>query len=217
MNFDNSTQKAKEALTQALAALEESAASPRAATKAPPPNPGYAMWEAGIYYMADGFTSESTKPIVQWIIEKNLLPDSERPEELTLIINSPGGSVHAAFALIDTLRGSAIPVKTVGMGLIASCGLLTFMAGTKGRRFLTPNTSILSHQYSWGSGGKEHELFARVKEFELSSARMMEHYKKCTGMSEKKIREVLLPAEDVWLSAEEAVKHGIADKVIEIL
>jgi ATP-dependent Clp protease protease subunit len=164
-------------------------------------------------YFADGFTNESTKPVVSWIIEKNLLPDSERPKELTLIINSPGGSVHAAFALIDTMKGSAIPVKTVGLGMIASCGLLTFMAGAKGKRILTRNTSILSHQYSWGSGGKEHELFARVKEFELSTERMIEHYKRCTGMTEKKIREFLLPAEDVWLSAEEAVKHGIADKI----
>ena len=116
--------------------------------------PGELMWNAGIYYMADGFTFDSTKPIVQWIIEKNLLPSNERPKELTLIINSPGGSVHAAFALIDTMKGSAIPIKTVGLGLIASCGVLTFMAGTKGRRILTPNTSILSHQYSWGSSGK---------------------------------------------------------------
>jgi len=197
-------------------ALESNAASPGGpAPSGPPLQPGMLLWESGIYYMCDSFTNESTKPIVNWIIEKNLLPDSTRPKELTLVINSPGGSVHACFALIDTMKGSAIPVKTIGLGMIASCGLLTFMAGAKGKRFLTPNTSILSHQYSWGSGGKEHELFARVREFELSSERMMEHYKKCTGMTEKKIREVLLPAEDVWLSAEEAVKHGIADKIVE--
>ena len=178
--------------------------------------PGMMMWEAGVYYFADASTYESTKPVVQWIIEKNLAPNSERPKELTLIINSPGGSVHAAFALIDTMKGSGIPIKTVGLGLIASCGILTFMSGAKGKRILTPNTSILSHQYSWGSSGKEHELFARVKEFELSTARMIAHYKKCTGMTEKKIREVLLPAEDVWLSAKEAVKHGIADKIKEV-
>jgi ATP-dependent Clp protease protease subunit len=179
-----------------------------------PLQPGVMMWEAGIMYFSDGFDSNSTKPVIQAIIEKNLLPDSSRPKELTLVINSPGGQVHSAFALIDTMKGSAIPVKTVGLGMIASCGLLTFMSGTKGRRVITPNTSILSHQYSWGSVGKEHELFARVKEFELSTARMMDHYKKCTGLSEKKIREILLPAEDVWLSAKEAVKYGIADKIV---
>ena len=180
----------------------------------PPKQPGMLMWDAGIHYFSDPFTSDSTKPVIQWIIEKNLAPRNERLKELTLVINSPGGDVHSAFALIDTMKGSAIPIKTVGLGLIASCGILTFMSGTKGKRIITPNTSILSHQYSWGSGGKEHELFARVREFELSSKRMIEHYKKCTGLTEKKIREVLLPAEDVWLSAKEAVKYGIADKIV---
>ena len=210
MNID----KLHKAIGEMGQALEENGASP-AGPPGPSKPPGQALYESGIYYFADGFTQESTKPVVNWIIEKNILPDSERPKELTLIINSPGGSVHAAFALIDVMKGSALPIKTVGLGMIASCGLLTFMAGTKGKRVLTRNTSILSHQYSWGSGGKEHELFARVKEFELSTERMLEHYKRCTGMSEKKIRELLLPAEDVWLSAEEAVKHGIADAVVD--
>ena len=180
-----------------------------------PLQPGQLMYETGIIYFSDHFDSTTTKPVINAIIEKNLLPQRERPKEITLVINSPGGAVHSAFALIDTIKGSAIPIKTVGLGMIASCGILTFMSGTKGRRLITPNTSILSHQYSWGSAGKEHELFARVREFELSTARMLEHYKKCTGLSEKKIREILLPAEDVWLSAKEAVKYGIADKIVE--
>ena len=175
---------------------------------------GMLMYEAGIIYFSDGFDSATTKPVINTIIEKNLLPNSQRPNEITLVINSPGGQVHSAFALIDTMKGSAIPVKTVGLGMIASCGLLTFMSGTKGRRVITPNTSILSHQYSWGSGGKEHELFARVREFELSTERMINHYKKCTGLTEKQVRDILLPPEDRWLSAKEAVKYGIADKIV---
>ena len=183
---------------------------------APPQQPGVLLLNAGIIFFAELFTAETTKPVINTIIEKNLMPNSERPNEITLVINSPGGSVHSAFALIDTMKGSAIPIKTVGLGLIASCGILTFMAGTKGKRLITPNTSILSHQYSWGSQGKEHELFARVREYELSTERMIEHYKKCTGLKEKQIREVLLPPQDVWLSAEDAVKYGIADKVVSV-
>lgn len=178
--------------------------------------PGEAMYDAGMYYFHEGFNNKSTATVINWIIDQNLQTKNSRKKELTLIINSPGGSVHSAFALIDTMKGSAIPVKTVGVGLIASCGILTFMAGKKGRRVITPNTSILSHQYSWGSSGKEHELFAQVREFELSTERMIEHYKKCTGLGEKKIREILLPPQDVWLSAEEAVKYGIADKIVEV-
>ena len=101
------------------------------------------------------------------------------------------------------------------MGLAASCGVLTLMSGVKGHRYITQNTSVMSHQYAWGSKGKEHELYGMVKEFELSSARMIEHYKKCTGKSERYIRKHLLPETDQWLNTEEVIKHGIADKVIQ--
>ena len=129
------------------------------------------------------------------------------------MICSPGGQIPECFALIDIMKGSKIPIHTVGLGCIASCGLLLFITGEKGHRVLTPNTSILSHQFSWGNWGKEHELFAQVKEFELSTKRMLDHYKKCTGLNEEEIREHLLPPEDVWLSAKEAKKLGICDNV----
>lgn len=169
-----------------------------------------------VYYFAEPFTARTTEPVIEWILSRNLYPKSKRPKSLHLIINSPGGHLHACFALIDVMRGSAIPVHTTGLGLIASCGLLTFMAGTKGHRVLTPNTSILSHQYSSGMGGKEHELVAAQRENELTTERMVELYKKCTGMSQKKIREILLPASDIWMNAKEAVDYGIADKIKDI-
>lgn len=167
------------------------------------------MSEKGMYLFMTDFKQETVKPVIEWIITENLLP--KKKPFLTLIICSPGGNVNACFALIDTMKGSSIPVRTVGVGMIASCGLLTFIAGEKGHRVLTPNTSILSHQYSWGSHGKEHELYSITKELELTSKRMMNHYKSCTGLTEKKIREKLLPASDVWLDAKEAKKLGICD------
>lgn len=132
------------------------------------------------------------------------------------MICSDGGSVSDAFALIDVMRASSIPIKTVGLGSIASCGLLIFMAGTKGHRILTPNTSILSHQYSWGSDGKAHELFSITKEFNLTQARMLEHYKECTGLTEEEIKVTLLPPSDVWLTAEEALALGICDYISDL-
>jgi len=154
------------------------------------------------------------KQAVEWIFEANFAED--RPEMLNLLITSPGGDLTAAFALIDVMRGSAIPVRTIGLGQVSSAGLLIFTAGTKGMRVLTPNTSILSHQYSWGAFGKEHELFATVKEFDLTTKRMIAHYKKCTGMAEEKIRETLLPPQDIWLSAAEAKVLGLCDMVKEL-
>lgn len=169
-----------------------------------------------IFLFMEDFESKTVKPVIEFILEKNLLPNPKRPKNLSLMICSPGGEMPAAFALIDVMRGSNIPVHTIGLGQISSCGVLTFMSGAKGHRVITPNTSILSHQWSWGAFGKEHELFARQKEFELTKERMMDLYKKCTGLSEKVIKEVLLPAHDVWLTAKEAVKYGIADAIREI-
>lgn len=170
----------------------------------------------GMYLFDDPFTPSSCGKAIRFILEKNMLPKSDRPEFLTFLINSPGGDVNCCFALIDTVRASKIPVRTVGLGLIASCGFNLFIAGKKGERLLTPNTSILSHQFSWGSYGKEHELFATVREFTLTSQRIIEHYKRCTGQSEKVIKKYLLPPEDVWMTGEEAVKYGAADKVVTV-
>lgn len=166
------------------------------------------------YLFMDEVTLQSTKPIVEWIFEANFA--EERPDLLNLIICSPGGDLNAAFALIDTMRGSAIPIRTIGLGQIASAGLMVFIAGEPGSRVLTPNTSILSHQYSWGAFGKEHELFATVKEFDLTTKKMVSHYKKCTKLNEKKIRDILLPPQDIWLSPQEAKELGICDHVKEL-
>ena len=141
------------------------------------------------FLMMEEISLSSVKQAVEWIFEANFT--EERPEMLNMIITSPGGDLNAAFALIDVMRGSAIPVRTIGLGQIASAGLMIFIAGDKGMRILTPNTSILSHQYSWGAIGKEHELFATVKEFDLTTKKMIQHYKKCTGLTEAKIREIL--------------------------
>ena len=162
-------------------------------------------------FMSD-VTQETMKPLIDWIIAENFNKEKKK-KELTLGICSPGGDLNACFALVDIMKGSKIPIRTIGMGMIASCGLLMFISGEKGRRILTPNTSILSHQYSWGTYGKEHELFAQVKEYDLTTERIVNHYKKCTGLSEKDIRKYLLPPHDVWLSAKEAKKLGLCDKI----
>ena len=166
------------------------------------------------YLLMEDISVASVKNAVEWIFEANFA--EQRPEMLNLIVTSPGGDLNAAFALIDVMRGSAIPVRTIGLGQIASAGLMIFIAGAKGQRILTPNTSILSHQYTWGAIGKEHELFATVKEFDLTTKKMVQHYKKCTGLNEKKIREVLLPPHDVWLSSDEAKTLGLCDAVKEL-
>jgi ATP-dependent Clp protease protease subunit len=159
-----------------------------------------------------GIDTDSIKPVIEWILHENFVK-KKKLKELLLMICSEGGDLEPAFALIDVIKASRIPIKTVGLGQIASCGLLIFLAGTRGRRVLTPNTSVLSHQFSWGSAGKAHELFATVKEFELTQQRMVRHYQESTGLDDETIRTILLPPQDVYLSAEEALSYNICDAI----
>jgi len=172
--------------------------------------------DAGLHLLMDEISINTAQTAIEWILEANFKNIEKKHKELNLVICSPGGDLAAAFALIDVMKGSAIPIKTTGLGLIASAGLLIFISGIHGKRILTPNTSILSHQFSWGSWGKEHELFAAVKEFDLTTRRMIKHYKKCTGLTDKEIRQYLLPPQDIWLDGKEAKKLGICDKVQEL-
>lgn len=175
-------------------------------------SPSEGLRESGMYVFMDEVSSETIKPVIEWILYENYV-SKHRKKELLLMICSEGGDLAAAFALIDTMRSSQIPIKTVGLGLIASCGLLIFISGTHGRRILTPNTSILSHQFSAGTEGKSHELFATMREFELTNKRIIEHYKQCTGLSVDTIMAKLLPAQDVWLDHDAALELNLCDVI----
>lgn len=176
---------------------------------------GTVLNDNGMYVFMDEVEAETIRPVVEWILHENHVR-KKKLKELLLLICSNGGNMSEAFALIDVMSSSQIPIKTVGLGSIASCGLLIFLSGAKGRRVLTPNTSILSHQFSWDVEGKAHELFATVREFQLTEQRMVEHYRKCTGLDDETIRKVLLPPQDVYLSAEEALKYNICDHVADL-
>jgi ATP-dependent Clp protease, protease subunit len=170
------------------------------------------LQDAGLYVFMDEVTTASVKPVIEWLLLENLLARPKK-KELLLMICSDGGDLAAAFALVDVMRASKIPVKTVGLGSVASSALVVFLTGTPGRRILTPNTSILSHQYSWGTEGKHHELFSVTKEFNLMQQRMLAHYVATTGLSEDDVKAKLLPASDVYLGADEALSLGICDRV----
>lgn len=155
-----------------------------------------------------------SKEVCEFIFAANLNYQKTSLAQITLIINSPGGQMADTFAIIDTMNGSKIPVWTVGLGIIASGGFMIFINGEQ--RILTPNTLALSHVFSGGSYGKEHELMAGQKQFDLVSKNMIEHYKRCTGLSEEKIREKLLPKEDLWLTAKEMKSLNCCDKIKDL-
>jgi len=184
-------------------------------TQEPTPfTPGQLLELCGIYLFTKEVTSATASEVMRFILEANLNPN-KLFDKIQIIINSPGGDLEAAFALSDIMQGSKLPIYTTGLGLVASSGLVIFMAGTKGHRVVTPNTMILSHQWSWATEGKQHELLANIKAFELVQDKMLAHYKKFTGLNKTKIKKFLLPPNDVWISPEDAVKLNIADSIVD--
>ena len=169
--------------------------------------------DSGIFILSSEIDCDVAKEVVTWILESNLKKDRSY-ETLTLIINSPGGELTDAFAIIDTMNGSDIPVYTVGLGQICSAGLLIFINGAY--RVLTPNTCIMCHHYSWWLGGTHSELVSARKEQDLMEYRMIRHIKRCTGISKAGIKKNLLKESDVYLDSKEAINFGLCEEVKEL-
>ena len=165
----------------------------------------------GIIYISGAIEDGASQSICTEIIQYNI---SNRVDHIQLIIISCGGSCSAGFAIIDIMEWSQIPVFTTGIGMVASMGLMLFMTGHKGRRVITPRTSILSHRYSAMTLGNHSQLLASRKEQDLEHARIVEHYLRYTNLnSREELEKYLLRDVDTWLSAEEAVQFGLADIV----
>jgi len=143
----------------------------------------------GIFFFNSMVDGGSIGDAIQFILEANLDQECDWPF-ITIIVNSPGGYVTDGFALIDIMNSSTIPIRTLGIGMIASMGLMIFLAGEKGNRTLTNNCMVLSHQFSGVTFGKEHELISGRDEMDNTSEIIMRHYKRTTGLTEARIKEL---------------------------
>lgn len=133
---------------------------------------------------------------------------------ITLIINSPGGSVDAGFAVWDQVKMLSSPVSTVITGLAASMGSLLSLCAGKGRRFATPNARILIHQPSIHGAlrGQASDLEIHAREILKTRARIVQLYVDATGKDRDTIAQAI--ERDTWLSAEEAKDFGLLDKIV---
>jgi ATP-dependent Clp protease protease subunit len=149
--------------------------------------------------------------VISWIIGENLNPDPQ--PELTLMINSEGGGLASAYALIEVMRTSRIPIRTIAMGQCASAGLLIFMSGTKGRRIVTKTVEVMTHHFSSTNSGDYHSLKNSQVAYDHIDKLILTHYMECTGLSEKVIRKNLICEHDAYLTPEDTVKYKMADKI----
>jgi ATP-dependent Clp protease protease subunit len=136
-------------------------------------------------------------------------------QPIHLLINSPGGNVTDAWQICDVMDAIQTPVFTIGSGQIASAALTIFINGEEGFRVLSEHTSVMSHQYSWGVVGKMDDLVSAHREFNNIYDRMENHFQRKTGLSKKVIKERLLGGLDNWMTAKEAKKMKLADRVFD--
>ena len=140
-----------------------------------------------------------------------LSADSDAP--ITMFISSPGGHVESGDAIHDVIRFIRAPVTTVGTGWVASAGAHIFLAPPKERRVCLPNTRFMIHQPAGGAGGQATDIAIQAKEILRTRERLARVIAKQTG---KPFDTVVSDMErDFWMSADEAVKYGIASRVIE--
>ena len=164
------------------------------------------------FFICGEIDEEIIERAIRWLIYENV-GDSEKV--LTIYINSIGGSVNDAFALIDMMKNSKHVIQTIGIGSVMSSAFLIFASGTPGYRYIAKNTSILSHQYSDELGEvKHHDIKSFAKEAEYTNDRMVRLLKECSGLDTTTVKRKLLPPSDVWLQAEELVNFGIADYIL---
>lgn len=148
------------------------------------------------------------------IVAQLLFLESENPEkDISLYINSPGGSVSAGLAIFDTMNFIKPDVSTLCMGMAASMGSFLLMAGAKGKRFALPNSSIMIHQPSGGARGQATDIEIHAREILKTREQLNRIYAERTGQPVEKIAKDV--ERDYFMSATEAQEYGLVDKVID--
>ena len=140
-----------------------------------------------------------------------LLAAEDDKKDIYLYINSPGGSITAGMAIYDTMQFVPNDIVTVGIGMAASMGQLLLTAGTKGKRYITPNARVLLHQPHGGFGGTSSEIQTQAKLITSMKHRLAEITAAATG---KSVEQVNADGDrDRWFNAQEALEYGFVDHI----
>ena len=165
-----------------------------------------------IHFINGEIDEDAVKEAIKWILYENL--EKNKAKVLTLYINSCGGSLTDAFALIDIMKQSNYTIRTVGIGNVMSAAFLLFACGTRGERYIAKNASIMCHQFTESLDSKYHDIKAQMKETENLNSRMVQILKEATDLPPSKIKLKLLPPSDVYLTAEELIQFNVADNIL---
>ena len=157
---------------------------------------------------------EINNDMSQIVISQLLYLESEnKDKDITMYINSPGGAVTDTFAILDVMNTIKPDVSTVCIGEACSGGSVLLAGGTKGKRFILPNAEVMIHQPLGGAQGQATDIEIRANHINRTKKKLVELYSKWTGKCTKIIAQII--ERDAWFTAEEAVKFGLVDKIVE--
>lgn len=162
-----------------------------------------------IIFLGDEVNQHIANLIVAQLL---FLQAQDAKKDIFLYINSPGGSAYDAMAVYDTMCYVANDIQTVGIGMQASAAAFLLSSGTKGKRFILPNATVMIHQPSSAARGKVSDMEIDLKEGLRIKKRLNEIMAENTGQSLKKIEADV--ERDFWMSSQDAKKYGIVDQVM---
>jgi ATP-dependent Clp protease, protease subunit len=152
--------------------------------------------------------------IANLVVAQLLFLESENPDkDISLYINSPGGSVSAGLSIFDTMNFIKPDVSTLCMGMAASMGSFLLMAGAKGKRFALPNSRVMIHQPSGGAQGQATDIEIQAREIIKTREQLNRIYAERTGQPLERIAADM--ERDRWMSPPEALDYGLIDQVLE--
>jgi len=161
-----------------------------------------------IIFVTGQFQEQMANSIVAQLL---FLEANEKDKDVYMYINSSGGDITAMYAIYDTMTCIKPDIVTIGFGTVMSAGSFILAAGTKGKRFALPNTSILIHELSGGAGGKFNDISIRYKSLERLYNKMAEQYSDMTGQKVSKIKKDM--ERDYYMTADEAKAYGLIDDI----
>lgn len=170
------------------------------------------LLEDRIIFLGEDVNQHTANVVVAQLLH---LANEDPDSDIALYINSPGGSVYDGLAIYDTMNFIKPDVATYGIGLQASMGAFLLSSGAEGKRYLLPNSRVMIHQPSSGTQGKVTDQEISLRESIRIKKLLHEILAKNTG---QKLAKIDKDADrDYWLEASEAVKYGLADKVLKNL
>jgi ATP-dependent Clp protease, protease subunit len=156
---------------------------------------------------------EINDQVANSVIAQLLFLEADNPEkDISIYINSPGGSTTAGFAIFDTMEYIKPDISTICIGMAASFGAMLLLAGTKGKRYALPNSEIMIHQPLGGARGQATEIEISAKRILKLRDHLNQLISERTGQPVEKIEKDT--DRDYFMSAQEALEYGIIDKII---